>query len=116
MATYYLHLHPQPFELIRSGKKTIESRLFDEKRKQYVVGDTLVFVNRADETKIIETQIIHIHKEPSFRKLFLNANTKGKFSTNSLDELINGIELYYSREDQEKYGVVGIEFTVKRVG
>jgi ASC-1-like (ASCH) protein len=112
MATYQIHLHPQPFELIRSGQKTIESRLFDEKRKKYAVGDTLIFVNRANETETIKTKIIHLYSEPSFRELFLNADTKGKFSTDSLDKLLDGIGLYYSKEDQEKYGVVGIEFTL----
>ena len=30
---HYMNLCPEPFEMIRSGKKTIELRLNDEKRK-----------------------------------------------------------------------------------
>lgn len=33
-----MRLNPSPFEAIRSGKKTIEIRLNDEKRKQVKVG------------------------------------------------------------------------------
>ena len=113
MAIHHLHLHPGPFELIRSGQKTVESRLFDEKRQTYRIGDTLVFANRGNELELIKTQIISLHRFNSFRELFLSSKTRGKFSTNSFDELIAGIELYYSAEDQEKYGVVGIEFVIK---
>lgn len=112
MTTHQLHLHPEPFEHIRSGIKTVESRLFDEKRSTYEIGDVLVFTNRGNEKESIETTIIALHKESSFRALFLNDKTKAKFSTESVDELLRGIELYYSKDDQEKYGVVGIEFVV----
>lgn len=112
MTTHHLHLHPKPFEYIRSGKKTIESRLFDEKRRSYAIGDKLVFINRANENESIESTIVNLHKENSFHDLFINKNTVGKFSTTSLQDLLDGIELYYSREDQEKFGVVGIEFTI----
>ena len=113
MAVHYLHLHPQPFELVRSGQKTIESRLFDEKRQAYRIGDTLVFANRGNEQESINAEITNLHRFNSFRELFLSSDTQGKFSTNSLEKLIAGIELYYSNEDQKKYGVVGIEFTIK---
>jgi ASC-1-like (ASCH) protein len=112
MATHHLHLHPKPFEFVRSGQKTIESRLLDEKRQAYGIGDTLIFTNRANESELIETKITHLHKGVSFRELFMSPGTQGKFSTDSLDELLDDVGLYYSKKDQEKYGVVGIEFIV----
>jgi ASC-1-like (ASCH) protein len=115
MSTHHLHLHPSPFEFIRSGQKTIESRLLDKKRQSYNIGDILIFTNRANESELIETKIINLHRNASFRDLFLSPNTQGKFSTDSLDELLSGIGLYYSKEDQEKYGVVGIEFIVNDI-
>ena len=33
MSGHYMELTPEPLELIRSGKKTIELRLYDEKRQ-----------------------------------------------------------------------------------
>lgn len=112
MATHHLHLHPEPFEYIRAGQKTIESRLLDDKRRTYKIGYTLIFTNRADENEVIETTVTKLHKEKSFKALFLNSATHGKFSSSNLQELLKGIELYYTKEDQEKYGVVGIEFVV----
>ena len=37
---HYMNLNPQPFEMIAAGRKTIELRLLDEKRKQIQAGDT----------------------------------------------------------------------------
>ena len=43
--THYMNLNPQPFEMIAQGKKTIELRLLDEKRKKIAAGDVLIFTN-----------------------------------------------------------------------
>ena len=48
-----MNLNPSPLKLIREGKKTIELRLLDEKRKGISVGDTIVFVNTEDENDIL---------------------------------------------------------------
>ena len=34
-----MNLNAHPFEMMRSGKKTIELRLYDEKRRKISVGD-----------------------------------------------------------------------------
>lgn len=48
MTTHKLSLHPEPFATIASGHKTIESRLYDEKRRKIQLGDQIVFINRVD--------------------------------------------------------------------
>ncbi|MES2630605.1 MAG: ASCH domain-containing protein [Patescibacteria group bacterium] len=110
MAIHFLHLNPEALEYIRSGQKTIENRLFDEKRRTYKVGDSLFFISTANADDLVEAVIIKLHKERSFRELFLNKNTIGKYSTPSTNELLDRVSLFYSEKDQEKYGVVGIEF------
>ena len=44
-----MQLHPEPFELIKNGNKTIELRLLDEKRKRIRKGDIILFKNRITE-------------------------------------------------------------------
>jgi ASC-1-like (ASCH) protein len=43
-----MNLTPSPLHMIREGKKTIELRLYDEKRKAISVGDTITFLNTED--------------------------------------------------------------------
>lgn len=112
MTNHQLHLHSEPFEYIQSSKKTIESRLYDEKRRLYRVGDTLVFINRANSQHINAT-ITRLFTERTFHDLFNNKHTNGKFSTDDVDILLDGIEKYYSKDDQDKYSVLGIEFKVE---
>ena len=38
-----MNLCPEPFEMIRTGQKTIELRLNDEKRQKIQIGDTIEF-------------------------------------------------------------------------
>lgn len=103
-----MRLNKGPFEVIKSGKKKIELRLFDEKRKLINIGDSIEFISRDSNEKII-TKVITLHKYDSFFELYKH-----------FDKIILGykkdeiakpedMEKYYSKEEQEKYGVVGIE-------
>ena len=40
-----MKLRNKPFEQIKNNKKTIEMRLYDEKRKQIKEKDTIIFTN-----------------------------------------------------------------------
>ena len=64
-----MRLHPEPFNLIKKGTKTIEMRLYDEKRKQIKEGDIITFTNRETGEKI-DTKVLKLHIYPSFEELY----------------------------------------------
>lgn len=64
--THYMNLNPQPFSMIAEGKKTIELRLWDEKRQQISVGDTLIFTNTADYTLSLQCKVKKLHLFANF--------------------------------------------------
>ena len=51
MTTHQLRLATEPYDAIVSGKKTIESRLYDEKRQKIQIGDQIIFTNREDPSQ-----------------------------------------------------------------
>ena len=106
-----MKLNPKPFSLIESGKKTIELRLFDEKRKAIAVGDTLLFTNTKDKTKQITCTVKKLHIFKSFEELYQTLPLdKCGYSKNELDTAsATDMEEYYSIEQQRCYAVVGIE-------
>src|SRR3989338_6379835 len=108
MATHHMTLAASPFEKIVGGKKTIESRLYDEKRKHIAVGDTIEFVCKDEPTKIVSARVLALYRYPSFPELF-SAFPPEYFGGSSKDELIAEIKKFYSVEDEEKYSVVGIK-------
>lgn len=109
-----LNLHPQPFALIADGRKTIELRLYDEKRSQIQVGDTLVFTHSNDSTQTLTAKVTALHRFPDFAALYaaLPLDKCGylpeELSTASPEDM----NLYYSAEKQALYGVVGIEIAL----
>ena len=105
---YEMKLHNNPFNLINSGSKTIELRLYDEKRQMINVGDTITFENRSDGDKI-KVKVIALHKYPNFEELYKHFNKVSMGYKEDEEANPKDMELYYSSEEQSKYGVVGIE-------
>lgn len=107
-----MNLNPEPFAMIQSGEKTVELRLYDEKRQKLQVGDTIVFTNTADGKRLTAT-VAKLHRFQSFAQLYeqLPLLKCGYTEENVQDARAEDMEEYYSPEQQAKYGVVGIELT-----
>ena len=106
-----MKLNSAPFEMIKSGVKTIELRLFDEKRQQLKVGDKIVFTDTTTG-ETLNTTIVKLHRFDSFEELYKSLPLlKCGYTTENVDNANSSdMEEYYSVEEQKKYGVAGIEF------
>lgn len=104
-----MKLKLSPFEKIKNGSKTVELRLFDEKRQKVQIGDFIEFTCLDDAKQKIQTRVTALHRYSSFAELYaaLPKEKLGYSLTDTPDS--NHMDEYYSREDQEKYGVLGIE-------
>lgn len=105
--THTMKLQSIPFEKIATGKKVIESRLFDEKRKLIRIGDEVVISRSDDSSIMITVKVTNLYRHDSFKELFSRFEPE-LFGGLSREFLLEEIERFYSREEQEKYGVVGI--------
>ena len=103
-----MRLHDEPFKLIQSGTKTIELRLYDEKRQQIQVGDIIEFTSRATG-EVQKTKVIAMHIYSCFADLYRDYDKVSLGYGKDEEAKPEDMELYYSKEEQEKYGVVGIE-------
>lgn len=112
--THTLNLHPQPFAMIKSGHKTIELRLYDEKRQQIRVGDTLVFVHTEDAARTLTATVTALHRFPDFEALYaaLPLDQCGYLPKELTTASPADMNVYYSAEKQARYGVVGIEIAL----
>lgn len=103
-----IHLDNEYYELIKNETKNIELRLNDEKRKKLKIGDIIEFENRHNQEKIY-CRVVQLHYAETFEKLY------DYFKENDIkDEQLGNVstsllEKFYSKEEQHKYGVVGIE-------
>jgi len=115
MKMHIMKLNPVPMRMFRDGQKTIELRLYDEKRKKISVGDTIKFINTSDLTDTLNVIVEELFVFDSFDELYKNLPLlECGYTCDNIDKASpNDMELYYSKEKQIKYGVVGIKATLK---
>ena len=103
-----MKLNNDPFLKIKNGTKTIEMRLYDEKRKKIKENDIIEFTNMTTNEKMC-VRVVKLHIFDSFKDLYNNFDkTLLGYDYNEIANF-KDMELYYSIEEQKKYGVVGIE-------
>ena len=103
-----MKLNDDAFKVVKAGTKTIELRLNDEKRRLINVGDIIEFENNTTLEKI-DVLVTHLHKYENFEELYKHFDkvAMGYRDDEAADP--NDMDLYYPKEIQEKYGVLGIE-------
>lgn len=106
---YEMKLQPEYFNFILNGTKRIEIRLNDEKRQNIKLGDKIKFLKEPDLNESFEAQVIGLLRYNSFEEMFKDYDIS-ILSDKSMtkEELISVLEQFYTKEKQEKYGVLGI--------
>lgn len=112
MTMHKLHLHNQPFQLVKEGLKTIEARLYDERRQRIDIGDEITFINR-ENGQTLRVTVSKLYRAPTFYELFMTYDPV-RFGGTTLEDTTKAMEQYYDYNEQLRYGVLGIEFVVKR--
>ena len=70
MKRHVMNLTPAPLKMIREGRKTIELRLYDEKRKQVSIGDIITFVNTEDKDDELTARVTDLYVFNTFDELY----------------------------------------------
>jgi len=108
-----MHINAESFAQTKSGKKTIERRLYDEKRQHLKVGDDILFTN--DETG--ETLACTITGLCWFRDFATMVANLGYAKCGWDTEPKNpdaDMERHWTKPDIKKYGALGIVLEVKK--
>ena len=103
-----MKLLESPFERIKNGTKTIEFRLYDEKRKKIKIGDKIEFSKLPDLQEKVLVDVIDLYKEKNFKELF---NRLFK-SQREITPKIESMHEIYSPEKEQQYGVLGIKIKI----
>ncbi len=109
--THYFNLNDEPFRKIANGSKTIELRLFDKKRQAVKVNDIIEFSNKSEKvTCIVKT----LHRYNNFQELYNDLDLlKCGYDKDSVKKAhYTDMQEYYSIDEINKYGVVGIEVSL----
>lgn len=109
--THEMNLHDAPFDMIGSGKKIYELRLWDEKRRKIKVGDEILFTRSRGGDDSMRCFVVGLHLFSSFAELYdaLPLLKCGYTEDDIATADPSDMDIYYSKERQAMYGVVAIE-------
>ena len=107
---FSISLQQTYYDMVKSGAKDIELRLYDDKRRKMHAGDIILIYNAQSPSEYRLYKIAHMHIAANFAELV----TKISLSRTGFDDIAEMQALmckFYSLDAQSKYGVVGIELT-----
>ncbi len=106
-----MKLLESPYERISSGKKTIEIRLYDEKRQGLNIGDIIEFSKLPDLEDKVKVEIVALLRYKSFKDLVNDFGMEyyDYPKDYSVEDFVNSIYTIYSKEKEQQYGVLGIK-------
>ena len=108
-----MKLQPEYYNFILYGTKRIEIRLFDEKRQQIKIGDTIRFLKEPELNESFNAKVVELLRYDSFEDMFKDYDISVLADKSmTKEELITVLEQFYTKEKQEMYGVLGIRIEI----
>ena len=109
--THEMNLHDGPFDMIKSGKKIYELRLYDEKRRDIKIGDEIFFTRSRGGDDSMRCLVVGLHLFDNFAELYASLPLLkcGYTEEDIANARPSDMDIYYSQERQASYGVVAIE-------
>lgn len=106
-----MKLKESPFERIKNGTKTVEFRLYDEKRKQINIGDKIEFSKLPDLQEKLVVEVLDLYHENTFKELFEKLNTKNS-DKEEIERKVESMYSIYSPKQEKEYSVLGIKIKI----
>ncbi len=107
-------LYGEYFKSIEEGKKKIEVRLNDEKRKKIKVGDTIEFIKVPEQDETLQVEVTNLKIYDTFQAMyedipFQDFDCEGW----TMEEMIDGTYEIYTPEQEKNWGTLAI--TIKHL-
>lgn len=108
---FTMHLYEDEFNSltkIRNGEKTIDLRVYDEKRRKVKLGDHIRFCNYDDEDDYVLTEVIGLSVFRSFADLYKSLPLTACGYSEDEVRHASPADMNYWHADEISNGVVGI--------
>ena len=107
MNTHRMKLSEPWYTYVKEGKKNIEGRIYDAKRKLLKIGDKIIFTDENNDNEI-EKEIIHLKIFENFDSAIRYAKLKNILP--GINTYKEGVKLYNSipgyAEGSKEFGVI----------
>lgn len=108
-----MSLYEKPFYAMKAGRKTVEVRLNDAKRRKLQIGDLIEFMVVPDKDETLTVEVLTLKEFPSFKEMYENIPASA-FDTNNLtvDEMVEQTYDIYTPEREREWGTLAITVQV----
>lgn len=102
-------LYESPFNSIKSGKKTVEVRLNDEKRRKISIGDSIIFTKVPESNETLTVEVLELREFLTFKEMY-ETIPASDFDTvgNPIDLMVQQTYEIYSPEQEKELGTLAI--------
>lgn len=104
-----MKLNNNAFNNIKSGIKKFELRLYDDRRKNINLGDTIIFHNLNNLNDTISVTVLALLRYPSFADFFKDIDYRLCGTANSLEEKLKRVHTFYTLEQEQENGILAIK-------
>ena len=109
-----MKIQPSYYDAILNGKKRIEIRLNDEKRKQVKIGDVITFRRADNLEESFDVIVIDLLYYSTFKDIIDDLEIQLIANAEADKEDLKGLlSRFYTKEEEQLYGVVGIKFELR---
>ncbi|KFF31376.1 ASCH domain-containing protein [Bifidobacterium bombi] len=107
-------LYAAPFESIAAGRKSVEIRLDDEKRRRVCVGDTIEFILEPQESRRVRVTVTGLRRFATFRELYESVPASDMdVCGESVEQMVAETYGIYTPEQERKYGALAITVSLQ---
>ncbi|MGY3717358.1 ASCH domain-containing protein [Sutcliffiella cohnii] len=102
-------LYQEYFQSIKEGKKKIEVRLNDEKRRKIKVGDTIEFTSVPEQGETLHVKVTDLQIYESFQAMYEDIPFR-EFDCEgwTMQEMMDGTYEIYTPEQEKEWGALAI--------
>ncbi|WP_142826399.1 ASCH domain-containing protein [Planococcus soli] len=102
-------LYSEYFELIKAGKKKVEVRLNDEKRRNIKVGEIIKFSKLPERNEVIQVEVTRLTVYSHFQSMYEHISfTDLGCAGWKMEAMIKETYDVYSQEQEKEYGALAI--------
>lgn len=106
---HQMGLYGEYFSSIKEGKKTVEVRLNDEKRREIKVGDTIEFIRVPEKNETLQVQVTSLKEYATFEVMYKEIPFKAFDCEGwTMKEMIDGTYEIYTPEQEKEWGTLAI--------
>ncbi|SFM50705.1 ASC-1 homology (ASCH) domain-containing protein [Psychrobacillus psychrodurans] len=106
---HQMGLYGDYFTPIREGKKIVEVRLNDKKRREIKIGDTIEFIRLPEQSEVLKVRVTNLRIFDTFEEMYRNISFEDFDCEGwSMKEMLEGTYDIYTPEQEEEWGTLAI--------